>query len=157
MKTIPFSEEEIDLAMLLNQNGIIWKPKSSDWFIDLNSLKVLYSGEFQQSVALCLVLDEDGRSFSYLELLIDGEENGNRMKKSTSYSDHNTFQNMNWLPTIKDCIDIFQNSELFQFQSLEKKEDLFFSHIKNKKTGELISSHGKTELISLYNLILLTK
>ena len=70
MQTIPFSEREIELAIELNKKGIIWRPKSSDWFIDLNNLRVLYNGEFVQSESLCLVIDEDGRSFSFLELVL---------------------------------------------------------------------------------------
>ena len=154
MQTIPFSEREIELAIELNKKGIIWRPKSSDWFIDLNNLRVLYNGEFVQSESLCLVIDEDGRSFSFLELLIDGEENGNRMKKSMSYDEKEKMGNMNWLPTIKDCIQIIEKSDDYNFQSLSKSEDLFKLSIIRHSDNKTISITGNTEIEAFYSMIL---
>lgn len=154
MRTVPFSDEEVALATKISESDIIWHPKSSDWFIDLNSLRVLYDGSYQQSVSLCLVLDEDGRSFSYLELLIDEEENGNRMKKSTSYEEHDEMKNMIWLPSIKDCIDLINSSEKYIFQSLTNQDGLFNVIAKKIDGNDILSSKGKTELLAFYNLIL---
>ena len=154
MRTVPFSDEEVALATKISELGIIWHPKSSDWFIDLNSLRVMYDGSYQQSVSLCLVLDEDGRSFSYLELLIDEEENGNRMKKSTSYEDHDAMNNMIWLPSIKDCIDLINSSEKYIFQSLINQDSLFNVIAKKIDENDILSFKGKTELLAFYNLIL---
>ena len=154
MRTVPFSDEEVALATKISELGIIWHPKSSDWFIDLNSLRVMYDGSYQQSVSLCLVLDEDGRSFSFLELLIDEEENGNRMKKSTSYEDHDAMNNMIWLPSIKDCIDLINSSEKYIFQSLINQDSLFNVIAKKIDENDILSFKGKTELLAFYNLIL---
>lgn len=154
MRTVPFSDEEVALATKISELGIIWHPKSSDWFIDLNSLRVMYDGSYQQSVSLCLVLDEDGRSFSYLELLIDEEENGNRMKKSTSYEEHDEMNNMIWLPSIKDCIDLIKSSEKYIFQSLINQDGLFNVIAKKIDENDILSFKGKTELLAFYNLIL---
>jgi hypothetical protein len=154
MRTVPFSDEEVALATKISELGIIWHPKSSDWFIDLNSLRVMYDGSYQQSVSLCLVLDEDGRSFSYLELLIDEEENGNRMKKSTSYEEHDEMNNMIWLPSIKDCIDLINSSEKYIFQSLINQDGLFNVIAKKIDENDILSFKGKTELLAFYNLIL---
>ena len=154
MKTIPFTEREIELATELNKRGIIWKPKSSDWFIDLNSHRVLYNGDIVQSVSLCLVLDEDGRGFSFLELIIDGEENGNRMKKSMSYSDRDKMSLMNWLPTIKDCIDIIGRTDEYEFHSLSKENDLFKAAVTRISDKKTLSITDKSEIEALYTLIL---
>lgn len=153
MQTVIFSDKEIELAQEIHNKGILWRPKSSDWFVDLNNLRVLYNGEYEQSISLCLVLDEDGRSFSYLELLIDGEENGNRMKKSMSYSKRDKLDNIIWLPSIKDCIDIINRSDECEFISLEKKSNFF--QVKIKKDGENISIDSETELIAFYNILLI--
>lgn len=154
MRTVPFSDEEVAFATKISESNIIWHPKSSDWFIDLNSLRVLYDGSYQQSVSLCLVLDEDGRSFSYLELLIDEEENGNRMKKSTSYEEHDEMKNMIWLPSIKDCIDLINSSEKYIFQSLINQDGLFNVIAKKINENDILSSKGKTELLAFYNIVL---
>lgn len=153
MRTVIFSIKEIELAQQIHEKGNLWKPKSSDWFVDLNNLRVLYTGEYEQSISLCLVLDEDGRSFSYLELLIDGEENGNRMKKSMSYSKREELSNIIWLPSIKDCIDIINKSDSFEFLSLENKNKSFIVTIKdtNNKTYYYES---ETELTAFYNAII---
>lgn len=154
MHTVLFSSEEIDLASQLQQKGIIWRPKSSDWFVDLNNVRVLYNGEYEQSISLCLVLDEDGRSFSYLELLIDGEENGNRMKKSMSYNKKDKLENIIWLPSIKDCIDVVERSDNYSFVSLEKNDNLYKVSIKDNNEGKIISIQAETELIAFYNAII---
>lgn len=152
MQTVPFSDKEIELAQEIHNKGILWRPKSSDWFIDLNNLRVLYNGEYEQSISLCLVLDEDGRSFSYLELLIDGEENGNRMKKSMSYSKRDKLDNIIWLPSIKDCIDIINRADECEFISLEQKSN--FVQVKIRKNSTNITIEGETELIAFYNILL---
>lgn len=149
MKIIPFNQLEIELAILLSKK-IKWKPKSSDWFLNFNNLRVTYTGEYEQSISLCLVLDEDGRSFSFLELIIDGEENGNRMKQSLSYSEKETFNNLVWLPTIKDCIDII-NSTDYKFKSLEYSDNKNYVYV-NQNSKEY-SFSGETELIAFYNCI----
>lgn len=154
MKTVTFSIEEIELAQKIHEKGILWRPKSSDWFVDLNNLRVLYTGEYEQSISLCLVLDEDGRSFSYLELLIDGEENGNRMKKSMSYSRHDELSNIVWLPSIKDCIDIINRIEDYEFVSLEKNINLYKVIIKNLNTNKTDYYESQTELLAFYNAII---
>jgi hypothetical protein len=149
MKLIPFNQLEIELAILISKK-LKWNPKSSDWFINLNNLRVTYTGEYEQSISLCLVLDEDGRSFSFLELIIDGEENGNRMKQSVSYSDKNILNNMVWLPSIKDCINIINNSD-YTFYSLRSLKQInYVSVIKNENE---YSFSGETELIAFYNCI----
>src|SRR5690349_5181435 len=125
MKTVPFTPEEIELAISINKNGINWRPKSGDWFIDLSSLRVTYSGDYVQSVGICLILDEDGRSMAYYELMIDGEENGNRMKKSLSYSEKDTFELLNWVPDVRDCIALIDKKENYRFLNLEKIEEIF--------------------------------
>jgi hypothetical protein len=149
MKLIPFNQLEIELAILISKK-LKWNPKSSDWFINLNNLRVTYTGEYEQSISLCLVLDEDGRSFSFLELIIDGEENGNRMKQSVSYSDKNILNNMVWLPSIKDCINIINNSD-YTFYSLRSLKQInYVNVIKNENE---YSFSGETELIAFYNCI----
>jgi hypothetical protein len=153
MQTIPFSDKEIELAQQIHNKGLIWRPKSSDWFIDLNNLRVLYNGQYEQSVSLCLVIDEDGRSFSFLELLIDGEENGNRMKKSMSYSKRDKLENIIWLPSIKDCIDIINRSDDYEFVSLEKKSNSYQVIIKDINNKN-IYTESETELMAFYNVII---
>ncbi|RYY00322.1 hypothetical protein EON78_01495 [bacterium] len=154
MQTIPFSDKEVELAHQLHDKGIYWRPKSSDWFIDLSNLRVLYNGEYEQSVSLCLVLDEDGRSFSYLELIIDGEENGNRMKRSTSYTDKDKMANLIWLPAIKDCIDAVERNGDYTFISLEKIDNSYKTSIKDKSSDKIISCLADTELESFYSAII---
>jgi hypothetical protein len=149
MKVIPFNQLEIELALSISKK-IKWKPKSSDWFLNFNNLKVTYTGEYEQSISLCLVLDEDGRSLSFLELIIDGEENGNRMKQSLSYNEKDTFSNMIWLPSIKDCIDIINSSD-YDFYSLEFSEKINYVNIIHN--GSKYSFSGETELIAFYNCI----
>src|SRR5687767_2244402 len=125
MKNNPFTHEEMELAISIKQKGIAWQPKSGDWFVDLSSVKVNYNGEYIQSVSICLVLDEDGRSVSYYELIIDEEENGNRMKRSLSYKEKDTFALLNWLPDVKDCINIIDKNDNYRFLNLEKNNGLF--------------------------------
>lgn len=152
MRTVLFNQEEIDLSTKISSK-VFWHPKSSDWFIDFNNVRVLYDGSYQQSMSLCLVLDEDGRSFSFLELLIDGEENGNRMKKSVSYDEVEELNNMIWMPNIKDCIDIIDLSEKFSFLKLEKVNDLFKVEIKDLSNEKIYSYTNNTELLTFYNTI----
>ena len=154
MQKMPFSDEEVELAQELKSKGVFWRPKSSDWFLDFGSLRVLYNGEYQQSISLCLVLDEDGRSMAFLELLIDNEENGNRMKKSASYSDRNKMDNFMWVPSIKDCINIVERSDDYSFISIEKIEESFKVSIKEDSSGKIISQSAQTELTAFYNAIL---
>ncbi len=154
MQTIPFSPEERELAIALNRKGLFWRPKSSDWFLDLSRLRVNYKGEYIQSVSLSLVIDEDGRSFSFLELIIDGEENGNRMKRSLSYSDRETMEHMNWLPSVKDCIDLINRNEDFRFLKLENEDNYSKVSVLSVKDNKVISESGETELIAFYSLIL---
>ncbi len=154
MQTIPFSDKEIELSQELHNKGIFWRPKSSDWFLDFGSLRVLYNGEYAQSISLCLVLDEDGRSFSFLELIIDGEENGNRMKKSASYSDRDKMDNFIWLPSIKDCINIVEKSDDYSFISIEKIDENFKVSIREDSSNKIISQSQESELTAFYSAIL---
>jgi hypothetical protein len=155
MEKSPFSPEEIELAVSLNRRGLAWKPKSADWFIDLSNLRVNYSGEYVQSLSLCLVIDEDGRSISFYELLIDGEENGNRMKRSLSYNKTDTFAMLNWVPDISDCISLIEKNGNYSFLNLEKKESFFMVSILNKAVNEIITEAGKTERIAFYKLLMM--
>ena len=152
MKVIPFSPEEIALAVVFSQKELNWIPKSSDWFIDLNNVKVNYKGEYTQSVSLCLVTDEDGRSFSFLELIIDGEENGNRMKKSISYKEKEVIGNMVWLPNIKDCLDIIKTKTDYKFVSLENDKDYKVT-ILDLNNSQVLYYKGVSELEALYKCI----
>jgi hypothetical protein len=154
MNKNPFTPEEIELAVSVNQHGIPWQPKSGDWFINLSSLKVNYNGEYIQSVSLCLILDEDGRSISYYELMIDDEENGNRMKRTLSYKEKETFALLNWVPDVKDCISIIDKNDNYSFLKLEKNDSIFIVSVLNKKNKQVISEAGKTERIAFYRLFL---
>lgn len=154
MKSL-FDNEEIELAIELNNNGIFWMPKSGDWFVDTSSVRALYDGSFEQSLALCLILSQDGRSFSYLELMIDGEENGNRMKKSMSLSDQEKLNQMMFIPSIKDCIDLIESGTYYIFEKLEKVNNYeFIATIKESESPERISCKGGTELKALYKILL---
>ncbi|MFN8674649.1 MAG: hypothetical protein U0457_21525 [Candidatus Sericytochromatia bacterium] len=150
-----FNEEEINLAIELNEKGIFWIPKSGDWFADLSNLRVNYRGEYEQSISLCLVLDQDGRSFSYLELLIDGEENGNRMKKSMSLSAEDKISKIVFLPSIKDCINLIDSGTDYEFEKLEKNTpELFKVYARKSLSGEILSYSGDTELNAFYRLLI---
>ncbi len=151
---IPFSPEEFELANLINEKGLIWKPKPGDWFLDLSNLRVTYSGTYEQSVGISLVVDQDGRGFSYLELIIDGEENGNRMKKSLSYGKKDKFSQMRWVPSVADCISIINNSEGYRFLALEYHDDSYIASLKNINNNEKSTALGKTAVIAFYKLIL---
>jgi hypothetical protein len=151
---MPFNNEELDLANTLNQKGIIWKPKPGDWFLDLSSLRVTYNGDYVQSVGISLVVDQDGRGFSYLELIIDGEENGNRMKKSLSFEERNKISQMRWIPSVSDCISLINKSEDYIFLGLEYNGDNFIASLKNINNHNKFSALDKTPLLAFYKLIL---
>ncbi|MEK7431559.1 MAG: hypothetical protein AABZ74_00385 [Cyanobacteriota bacterium] len=155
MKVNLFDEEEIELSIELNNKGIFWIPKSGDWFADLSNVKVNYNGEYEQSISLCLILDQDGRSFAYYELLIDGEENGNRMKKSLSLSNDEKLEKIYFLPSIKDCINLIDTGTDYEFEKLEKKDnETFIVSVRQSLSGKIFTHEGNSELKAFYSLLL---
>ncbi|MBC7474514.1 MAG: hypothetical protein H7263_09505 [Candidatus Sericytochromatia bacterium] len=154
MQKSPFNQREVDLSIELNKKEGLWKPKSGDWFLDLNSVRVLYNGEYVQSISLCLVLDEDGRSFSFLELMIDGEENGNRMKKSLSFEEIGTMSQMSWMPSISDCIKIIDEQGDYKFLSLAKQDLMCKVSAVRVSDKKIFSITSVTELESFYSFII---